>query len=214
MSKKVKKFISPRMEIIDHFDEVINDLDIYTEVLLDDMEKRGKDKEIYTPQYFNKEKKEVDLKFPWKFADQYIDEYEYERVEDVPKPMAIKDHVNCIRAKSIVALKKARDEILAQYDANASRLKRDWSTMENVEERERLREDLFGKQFCFSLQINAPERKYHEAVEDFLMTRESQKVLPKPIFKFCILFVDFYLSKMEIVKLRLFKFLFLIKILF
>jgi hypothetical protein len=199
------------MEIIDHFDEVINEMDIYTEVLLDEMEKRGGDKDIYTPQYFNVEKPQIEFTFPWlqKFeTDDFIGEYAYERVEDVPKPMKVKDYVNCVRAKTIVELKKARDEILAQYDANASRLKRDWSKMKNVEEREHLREDLFGKQFCFSLQINAPEREYNEIFGDSFVKRQPKKVLPKPIFKFCIIFVDFYLSEMEIVKLRLFKLLF------
>jgi hypothetical protein len=202
---KPKKFLTPRLEIIEHFDSIINELDIYTEVILDELTKRKGDGDIYTPQYFDiiKQKITLDKQYAKYVNDQFSDDYVFERVEEVPIPTSLNNYVNSARAKSILTLKKARDDILDKYDANARRLKRDWSKMEDLGERERFRNELFGKQFSFCLEINASERDYKENFNEYNNEIWGlYKILPRPFFKFCTIFVDFYLSEVEIAKLR------------
>jgi hypothetical protein len=199
---KNKKFISPRMEIIDHYDLVINELDIYTEVLL---EKSLPGNTIYVPQHFKAEniiKSDVLSKYT---KDEYSFCYEYEQTK-VPARLPIEDFINGARKKAIVELEKARKETLDYYNANKSRFERDWSKMIDSNERELFRQDVFGKKFCFGIEIAVTEREYSTLKLEY--KQNDPKITPHPTFKFCTVVADFYLSESEIKQLRYIQFLF------
>jgi hypothetical protein len=199
---KNNKFISPRMEIIDHYDLVINELDIYTEVLL---EKSLPGNTIYVPQHF--ETKYINTRGLYKYTkDEYSFYYEYEPTK-VPARLPIEDFINGARKKAIVELETVRKETLDYYNANKSRFERDWAKMVDSNEREMFRQDVFGKKFCFGIEIAATERKYSTLKFDF--RSNLLKISPNPSFKFCTVVADFYLSEGEIKRLRYIQFFYL-----
>jgi hypothetical protein len=196
---QTRKFISPRMEIIDNCDSVINELDIYTEIFLRKLV--NDDDKLYIAQYFPK--KEQAFKYnhysiQYYANDKYSGEYEFNLAQIPPAPMEIKEYINKSRANAIEAITKVRNEILESYNANAIRLKRDWSKMDDPKEMEQLRQDLFGEKFCFGIEINAQDRVYSRLFDRLNCSRISSK----PAFKFCTIISDFYLSEIEIKKLR------------
>lgn len=197
-----KKSVSPRLKIIEHFDSIVNDLEIYSEILLDQLEReRGSLNVVYTPQYWWPDKKPKQ-KTPLHCSrnGEFSSEYEYERVDAVPRPLTLKEYVNEARTKAIEVLKKERDEKLTYFDENVSHLEREWSNMESGGDEERkecLREELFGKQICFGVEINLTKRIYKDT-----SSCAKKSITVKPIFKFLTIVIDFYLSEIEIVKLR------------
>jgi hypothetical protein len=196
-----RKFISPRMEIIDHYDSVINELDIYTEELLEKL--AAEVDEVYTSQYFEKQDLEIQFspsEIGMYINDRYSAKYNYERVENIPKAMTTKEYINKARAKAIEELITVRDENLKNYDANASRLRRDWSKMVDPEEREELRQELFGQKFCFGVEIKALSRTDYDSRNGDIFANAPN--FPRPTFKFCTIVVDFYLNEIEIQKLK------------
>lgn len=114
---ELKPFVSPKMEIINHFDTMVSDIDIYVEELNNQLTVEGTTK-IYIPRYFENSKTEEELctyGFDKVINDQFSHDYTYERVE-VPKEASIEAHINRSRRNAISELYKVRDEILKNFD--------------------------------------------------------------------------------------------------
>jgi hypothetical protein len=182
------EFKSPKMLIIDHYDSMIRQLDIFTEELLDKCEE--KDLENIMPKDDFKYKENDDSKSRSndidEFEDPYSEKYKYDmnkivRIDGVPPGTTrFRDYIELVRTKSIEELKKAQQETLDSYEINKSLYKYDRETLtdEKVEE---MRKNLFKDKFCFTLQINIDSNKK---------------------FKQITVFTDFYLNQEDLTHLK------------
>lgn len=193
----------PKVLIIDHYDNLINQIDIYIENLLASID----DKQLTSaPKSYDKKRwQEADdddseerednekstcfipsLESPYtaSFArDELNNSIEDEIAAKVmPDATTLKNYVNIIRAKAIDEISKTRDENLKQLESNAQR-------GDDIDESEwgEFVENLFTPKFCFLLPINNIGYS-----DDSIQPRNLSFI------KLYTIVVDFYLSPYEI----------------
>ena len=140
-------FISPRLFIIDYYDELIKNIDIYTEEELEkyqdnDLLSYNNTEDILVPKSDDTiETYGVDSRL-----DPYSDEYSYDIQINYEKDSITKtkDYLNDVRLKAINALKLSQDENLKYYNSNRSIIKTGQTQM-NEKEINQLKSKLFGK---------------------------------------------------------------------
>ena len=152
------EFKSPKMLIIDHYDSMIRQLDIFTEELIEKSD----------------EKDLVDL-LP-------KDDENMTGLDGVtPGTTRFRDYLELVRSKSIEELKKAQQETLDSYEMNKSLYKYDRETLtdEKVEE---MRKNLFKDKFCFLLHFGYDNRtkcalKYATIITNFYLDENDLDLL-------------------------------------
>lgn len=187
-------FISPRLFIIDYYDELIKNIDIYTEEELEkyqdnDLLSDNNTENILIPKSDdNIETYGVDSRL-----DPYSDEYSYNIQLNYEKDSITKDYLNDVRLKAINALKLSQDENLKYYNSNKSIIKTSQTQM-NEKEINQLKSKLFANKFCFLLDIN--EYKVYK-------TKSSKKYTTnQSIFKLYTIITDFYLNEKNIEEIK------------
>jgi hypothetical protein len=145
---------SPKIEIINHFDNLIDGIDID----IDSSIEKFNDQQILFQILLSSENKRWDFKnrlygFNVKFFD--IFDSSNQNPDSWPESMKVIDYLKQIRIKTIEELKKTQEETLEYYKLNSERFKSELINEKNIEE---LRSELFAEKFYF--QVNLKKSKY------------------------------------------------------
>lgn len=173
-----KNNLSAKILIIDYCDELVRQIDIYTEQTLE----RINDNDVIVPK--EREKQAVDPRNFCQseedsFADPFNDKYEYTDSRVLPiSGTKVKDYVNNVRLRAIEEVDKFLVQSLEYYEANKSRIN------EAVELNEA---DLFANRFVFTLNF--------ENMEDI------DDSMP---FKMALIISDFFLNHSDLDLLKYF----------
>ena len=158
------KFHSPKLLIVDYYDSLINEIDIYTEEILKKYTENDvlpDEPKVNLNDRFNNEKTFkviVNDKYHKFFEidsiiDPYKEEYKYNNDPIDVKSKKLHDYVNQIRSKSIEEINKVREENLQQYEINRDKYKYDRNDLSPAKVEE-MRRELFKEKFCFLLKID------------------------------------------------------------
>ena len=177
MASKVVSF-SPKIEIINRFDELINRVDIDIEEclqkynehqILGDLEcfqKNNRNFKKYKYKYYCMVNKDINLRSSY---------YTYETVDLWTESTKVVDYLNRIRTTTIEELRKAHEETLEYYKLNSSQFK----SLEDGNKIDELNSKLFGEKFYFQIKIK----------------KENKNCWIFNLFTFLI---DFYISQSDI----------------
>ena len=168
---------SPKIEIINHFENLINRIDIDIDSSIEMFNDQQLLSEIRTN--FEKNRKDfwhIFLYFNIKFFDHTIDSSK-PNLNSWPESMKVIDCLKEIRMKTIQELKNAQKETLEYYKLNNSERFKSLLTKEkNIEE---IKSELFAEKFYF--QVNFKQSK--------------NRLWPLNVFTFA---TDFFISQSDI----------------
>ena len=136
--------LSPKKEIIDHFDSLINRVDIDIDECL---QKYNQEKVLSQLKCFDFEKRYVRGQrniYLKRFTEQDIEyKTEYKTVDEWPESTKVVEYLNRIRIRTIEELRKAQNETLNYYKQNSSQFK-----LNSMDE---IRRELFKDKFYFQV---------------------------------------------------------------
>jgi hypothetical protein len=166
--------ISPKIEIINHFDDLINKIDIDIDSSLEKLNDQQLISELHTSSEL---KRSSDIIFHFfKTIDSTFESYS--------ESTKLVDYLNKVRKGIIDELKKAQNEALKYYKLNSARFKSEITDEKNIEE---LKSQLFAEKFYF--QIHLVDKK----------EKNGLKLLPFNVLTFA---TDFYMSPSDINSLQ------------
>ena len=170
---------SPKIEIINHFDNLINRVDIdidnclekYNEELLKDLLISSEIVRFYNNMEIYSQFRVITYDtITWSInTNQAVDIW--------PESTKVIDYLKQIRMRTIDELRKEQEEILEKYKLNSERFKSERNDDKSTEE---LRRELFDEKFYFQIQV-------------------KQAIWAFNLFTFVI---DFYMSQSEIESLE------------
>ena len=169
---------SPKIEIINHFDNLINRIDID----IDSSIEKYNDKQLLSEIRTNFEKNRKSFRniffyYNVEFFDDTIDSSKPKNLESWPaESMKVIDCLKEVRMKTIEELKKAQEETLEYYKLNSERFKSQLTKEKNIEE---IKSELFAEKFYF--QVNFIQSK--------------NRLWPFNVFTFV---TDFFISQSDI----------------
>ena len=150
MANKIEiEMLSPKKEIIDHFDSLINRVDIDIDECL---EKYNQKQVLSELKCFDVGKRYVRCQNRIYLNPRSEKDIKYEIVDEWPESTKIVDYLNRIRMRTIEELRKAQDETLDYYKLNSSQFK-----LNSMEE---IRRDLFKDKFHFQVLYKPEETLY------------------------------------------------------
>ena len=163
---------SPKIEIINHFDNLINRIDIDIDSALENYN----DKQLLSEILKSCENNRRDFRsryfdFNVKFFEK-IDSSKH-NLNSWSESTKVIDYLKRIRMKTIEELKKAQEETIEYYKLNSDRFKKE---LTNIEE---MKSELFAEKFYFQVNFKQPE----------------YRLCPFNVFTFA---TDFYLSQSDI----------------
>ena len=165
------EFYNPKLLIVDYYDSIISQIDIYIEELL---EKYNEDDVL------KKNRKEKDSFKLDTSINPYKIEYQNElKINITPGSTKVHDYLNQVRSKAIEEIKKAKDENLERYEINKEKYKYDRNNL-TVETFQEMKNELFKEKFCFLLKVNnnSNKSKLYTIVTDFYLDYyERQEIL-------------------------------------
>ena len=170
MASKIE-ILSPKKEIIDHFDSLINRVDIDIDECL---EKYNQEQVLSNLDCFQIGKRKVKGQkniYLNRISDKYI---EYETVDEWPESTKVVEYLNRIRMRTIEELRTAQEETLDYYKLNSSQFK-----LNSMDE---IRSELFKDKFHFQVLYKPEQTKYSEPW----------------IFNLYTFVTDFYISSTDI----------------
>lgn len=198
-------FSNPKFLILNYYDSLVNQIDIYTEEELDrtasddrlDFNRTIPNESILKtnfeqnkPDYFMKNyENEIETQFT---------DYSYEEISDheiihseptiSSDDLSVRDYLNSVRQTMLLELSSSQIENLKHYEKCKSDLNKDFG-------QEKVREHVFESRFCFIIQF-----------DHVLIGNENQQSNyvdnPSP-FKLYLFLVDFYMTTKELELLRL-----------
>ena len=140
MANKIEMF-SPKREIIDHFDRLINRVDIDID---ESLEKYNQEQVLsFKLNRFKNGKRNVRGQMVFNLNRILEEDIKYETVDEWPESIKVVDYLNRIRMKTIEELRKAQEETLEYYKLNSSRFK-----LISMDE---IRNELFKDKFHFQV---------------------------------------------------------------
>ena len=167
----MERFI-PKIEIINHFDNLINriDIDIDSSIekyndqkLLGEIVKSFQNKGLLFRRIFDH------------FRVEFFDKIDSSKpnLNSWPESTKVVDYLKQIRMKTIEELKKAQEETLEYYNRNSDRLKSELINEKNIDE---LRSELFAEKFYFQVHFKQSEKRFwyfnvFTFVTDFYMSQ-------------------------------------------
>ena len=175
MANKIEK-LSPKKEIIDHFDSLINRVDIDIDECF---EKYNQEQVLSELNCFQIEERNVkgQKNIYLKRCDPswlLEEDIEYETVDEWSESTKVVDYLNRIRMRTIEELRKAQNETLEYYKLNSSKFK-----LNSMDE---IRSELFKDKFHFQVLYKPEETKYAEPL----------------VFNLYTFVTDFYISSADI----------------
>lgn len=159
----------PKIYIIEYYDDLIREIDLYAESLLVEYNENS-----VLPTISSKPREALFEEIHG--VNLYKGEYNpYDDIEannpEIAKTEKAIEYINSMRERAIVELRKAQEENLRDYEANKNQLYKDWKQAN----KKTLISQLFANKFCFLIKSNQP--------------------LDKSIYKLLTVIVDFYLDK-------------------
>ena len=147
---------NPKIEIINHFDSLINRVDIDIDICLE----KYKDEHVIGELLISSENKRRN------FTDEYdnfkVDFFETfnssknQSLDLWTESTKVIDYLKQIRMKAIEELRKAQEDTLEYYKVNSLRFKSELSNEKNIDE---LRSELFAEKFYFQVDVRNSEKK-------------------------------------------------------
>lgn len=188
------QFHSPALLITDYYDELITDVDVYTEELLEKYKRDDlmpQEPEPYEHVARNPWSKDDDFYGVDAYNDPYSWKYKYDAASDLkvtPGLTKVHDYLTMLRERVIEVLKNAQQFNLDWFRDNKSKIhiERDNMSKENIE---LLKSQLFEKKFCFVLKIDKFKTMFNT-------------VDNKCLYRLYTIVCDFYLSYNQIKYLR------------
>jgi len=199
MSQPKRLSVDTRVQllVINHFDELTTQVDIYTEKLL----ARFDDNDLLVD--FVKRKSQNDDKTETSEKDEqiesaqnnvridpYSDKYSYEscaRFEMPPESTTVKEYLNSSRNKLLDEMKKIKEEIFRSVESEE--LTVDQDRKDDEEYMEELKSQIFAKRFCFLFDFKETPRKTYSDLE-IIYSNEC-------LFDLCLIVTDFYMNSQE-----------------
>ena len=145
---------SPKIEIINHFDNLINKIDIDIDQCLE----KYNYEQVLGELLISTENNRMDFrKNDEEFKIELFDTFNPSRHRslDVWSESTI-DYLKQIRIKTIEELKKAEEDTLEYYKLNSSRFKSELSKEKNIDE---LRSELFAESFYFQVHFKQSNKR-------------------------------------------------------
>lgn len=156
LDQKMSNFTTPTMLIVDYYDSLINEIDVYTEKLL----KRTSPESVLSDIHGKQDTALHEASGRNKSEDYGVTAYtnpysmiykfeapDYEKILPVSKNFH--EYVNMSRERMIVELRQAQQANLDYYRSNKDKFEYDPDQMSQEEEIEKLREQIFENKFCF-----------------------------------------------------------------
>ena len=140
------EILSPKKEIIDHFDGLINRIDIDIDECL---EKYNQEQVLSELNCFDDRKRNIRMQhniYLNRFDRE--EDYKYETVDEWPGSTKVVDYLNRIRMRTIEELRKAQIETLEYYKLNSSQFKLNSDNEKTMDE---IRSELFKDRFHFQV---------------------------------------------------------------
>ena len=144
--------LSPKIEIINHFDNLINRIDIDIDSSLEKYNNEQLLSELLTSSENNRYKFIIKH---YEFELIFFDEKTYDSSEiELDKSLKVIDYLKTVRMKTIEELRMAQEETLQCYKHNSSRFK---SEQINIDE---LKSELFfAEKFYFQVNLKQSEKR-------------------------------------------------------
>ena len=175
--------LCPKIEIINHFDNLINRVDIDIE---ESIGKYKQEQVLSQLRCFEVEQRNVKSlkRFSLKCFDSTESEnpIEYQTVDQWSESMKVIDYLNRIREKTINELTKAQQDALSHYKLNSSQFKSNDHHLVDEKNSDEMRSELFKEKFYFQVLYRPDDPKYAEPW----------------IFKLYTFVSDFYMSPIDI----------------
>ena len=167
-------WFSPKIEIINHFDDLINKIDIDIDSSLEKLNDQQLISDLHTSSEL---KRSSDIIFHFfKTIDSIFD--------SCSESTKVVDYLNKVRKGTIEELEKAQNEALEYYKLNSAHFKSQLTDEKNIEE---LKSQLFAEKFYFQVH---------------LVDKKEEKVLKLWPFNVLTFATDFYMSPSDINSLQ------------
>ena len=170
MANKIE-MLSPKKEIIDHFDSLINRVDIDIDECIEKLNQEQVLSELHFFKIGDRDVRRQKNIYLNRFTEEDI---EYETVDEWPESTKVVNYLNRIRMRTIEELRKAQEETLEYYKLNSSQFK-----LNSLDE---IRSELFKDKFHFQVIYKPEDTKYSNSW----------------IFNLYTFVTDFYLSSTDI----------------
>lgn len=197
-----KKLANPKQVLVDYYDSLTRQIDIYTEELLenyaeDDVIQESSDGDASSqvsrlPAHYEiRPSSCIDSYGISSFVDSNSHEFNYDwtrRLRVRPGRTKIVDYLNSIRDEMIDALQKAQT-----YNFECMRLNKNAYKIDETDEEEEIKSKIFANKFCFLLKID----------EVIILANNFPKIAQNmSIFKYYLFVVDFYMNREDFQTLR------------
>ena len=173
---------SPKIEIINHYDNLINRVDIDIDNCLQNYNDKQILGELLISSNNNRKnfmKNDDEKLFEVKFFDTFKSS-KHQSLDLWAKSTKVIDYLKEVRMKTIEELRKAQDDTLEYYKLNYSHFKSELSNEKSIDQ---LKSLLFGENFYFQINFTQSEKRYW----------------PFNVFTF---FTNFYMSPADIDSLQ------------
>ena len=146
---------SPKIEIINHFDNLINRVDIDIDHCLEKcnndltLGEQQKSSEDNRRNFWNKY-----TDFNFEFSDTFKSS-KHQSLDLWPESTKVIDYLKEVRMKTIEELRKAQEDTLETYKLNSSQFKSELSNEKSIDE---LRSKLFAEKFYFQVNFTQSEK--------------------------------------------------------
>ena len=175
--------LSQSIEIIEHFDSLINRVDIDIE---ESVRKYSDEIVLSQLKCFQIEQRNIKSleRFSFKCFDSTESEkpIQYQTVDQWSESMKVIDYLNRIRERTISELRKAQEETLSQYKLNSSHFKSNYQQLIDEKNTDEIRSEVFNGTFFFQVLYKPDDPKYAEPW----------------IFSLFTFNIDFYMSPTDI----------------
>ena len=149
---------SPKIEIINHFDNLINRVDIDIDYCLEKYNDAKVLGELLNSENRRNFKNHVDLYYVYVefFQTTNSSNYQHQPLDLWTESTKVIDYLKQVRMQTIDELRKAQDETLESYKLNYSRFKSDLPNEDNIDE---LRRELFAEKYYFQIHFTQSDKR-------------------------------------------------------
>ena len=153
---------SGKVEIINHFDDLVNRIDIDIDSSLENVNGEQPLSELLTSSETNRKNfKNRNEEFMAQFFRAIDSSNSNRNLDPWEDSTKVVDFLKQVRMKTIEELRKVQEETLDYYKINSSRFKSELTNDKSIDElRGQLFADMFADKFYFQVQLNQPEKRF------------------------------------------------------
>ena len=147
---------SPKIEIINHFDNLINRIDIDIDSSLEKFNEQQLISEILRSSEYNRSDfKNRSVGFTVEFF--FNIDSSKQNLNPWSETTNVVDYLNQVRIETIEELKKAQEDTLGHYKLNSARFKSEQANEKGID---KLRSELFAEKFYFQVHLNQSKKRF------------------------------------------------------